>query len=340
VSCIESVVLTSSFGSSLVRTCSNSRGRQRVVEQCAAVRHSGAQRRRLEVQNLSAKVCGKQFIEINMTENVRTKSLRRKNRSRSETETETGARDLPSVADMSSPSSVRSVKPQPSYSSVESDSDSSHVVSFPKLSPSTRREKKKSSSDFDKLSSLITGQFAAVGGQIGEVTNQIGEVKAEVTSQINEVKAEVNQQFSKVKSDMKSQINIVVTKVDRQLNEMHDELATQIVETQSEVRQEVDRVRLQVNYYVDNVSQHVDEVRQEMSNNFDVVLGQVGSLCSRLQKLESEPSAAGEGPVVVQSNGRLSPPRVVTSCPVAASPVVNRRHEHYPSVESNVGVTR
>jgi hypothetical protein len=149
---------------------------------CSRVRHSGAQRRRLEVQNLSAKVCEKQFIEINMTENVRTKSLRRKNRSRSETEA--GAGDLPSVADMSSPSSVRSVKPQPSYSSVESDSDSSHVVSFPKLSPSTRKEKKKSSSDFDKLSSLITGQFAAVGGQIGQVTNQIGEV----TNQIGEVK--------------------------------------------------------------------------------------------------------------------------------------------------------
>jgi archaellum component FlaC len=338
-------VLASNSGSSLVRTCSNSRGRQRAVEQCAAVRHSGAQRRRLEVQNLSAKVCEKQFIEINMTENVRTKSLRRKNRSRSETEA--GAGDLPSVADMSSPSSVRSVKPQPSYSSVESDSDSSHVVSFPKLSPSTRKEKKKSSSDFDKLSSLITGQFAAVGGQIGEVktevTNQIDEVTnriGEVTNRINEVKAEVNQQFSKVKSDMKSQINSVVTKVDRQLNEMHDELATQIVETQSEVRQEVDRVRQQVNYYVDNVSQHVDEVRQEMSNNFDVVLGQVGSLCSRLQKLESEPSAAGEGPVVVQSNGRLSPPQVVTSRPAAASPVVNRHHEHYPPVESNVGVTR
>jgi hypothetical protein len=159
-------VLASNSGSSLVRTCSNSRGRQRAVEQ-RAVRHSGAQRRRLEVQNLSAKVCEKQFIEINMTENVRTKSLRRKNRSRSETEA--GAGDLPSVADMSSPSSVRSVKPQPSYSSVESDSDSSHVVSFPKLSPSTRKEKKKSSSDFDKLSSLITGQFAVVGGQIGEV---------------------------------------------------------------------------------------------------------------------------------------------------------------------------
>jgi gas vesicle protein len=163
-----------------------------------------------------------------MAENVRTKSLRRKNRSRSETEA--GAGDLPSVADMSSPSSVRSVKPQPSYSSVESDSDSSHVVSFPKLSPSTRKEKKKSSSDFDKLSSLITGQFAVVGGQIGEVktevTNQIDEVRTEVTNRIGEVKAEVNQQFSKVKSDMKSQINSVVTKVDRQLNEMHDELAT------------------------------------------------------------------------------------------------------------------
>jgi hypothetical protein len=102
----------------------------------------------------------------------------------------------------------------------------------------------------------------------------------------------------------------------------------------------VDRVRQQVNYYVDNVSQHVDEVRQEMSNNFDVVLGQVGSLCSRLQKLESEPSAAGEGPVVVQLNGRLSPPRVVTNRPADASPVVNRHHEHYPPVESNVGVTR
>jgi hypothetical protein len=179
-------------------------------------------------QNLSAKVCGKQFIEINMTENVRTKSLRKRNRSRSETEAVAG--DLPSVVDMSSPSSIRSVKPLPSYSSVEWDSDSSHVVSFPKLPSSTRKEKKKSSSDFDKLSSLITGQFAAVGGQIGEVTCQIGEVKTEVTNQIgevtnriNEVKVEVNQQFSKVKSDMTSQINSVATKVDRQLNEMHDE---------------------------------------------------------------------------------------------------------------------
>jgi hypothetical protein len=92
---------------------------------------------------LSTEVCEEQFIESNMTENVRTKSLRMKNRSRSETEAV--AEDLPSVADMSSPSSIRSVKPLPSYSSVESDSDSSHVVSFPKLSPSARKEKKKSS---------------------------------------------------------------------------------------------------------------------------------------------------------------------------------------------------
>jgi hypothetical protein len=140
-----------------------------------------------------------------------------------------------------------------------------------------------------------------------------------------------------VKSDMKSQINSVAT---HQLNEMHDELATQIVETQSEVCQEVDCVRQQVIYYVENVSLHVDEVRQEMSNNFDVILGQVSSICSRLQKLENERLAAGEGPVVVQSNGRLSPLQVVTSHPAAVSPVVNRHHEHYPPVESNADVTR
>ena len=271
-----------------------------------------------------------------MTENVRTKPLNRKNRSRSETEAASG--EPPSVVGMSSSSSVRRVKPLPSYSSVESDSDSSHVVSFPKSSSSARKQE--NSSDFDKLSNLITGQFAVVGGQIGEVKTEvahqigevkteIGEVKTEVANRIDAVKTEVNQPFSKVKSEMKSQINSVATKVDRQLNEMHDELATQIVETQSEVRQEVDRVRQQVNDYVENVSLHVDEVRQEMSNNFDVVLGQVGSICSRLRKLENEPSAGGEGRVVVQSNGRLSPPRVVTSRPAAASPVVNRHLEHY-----------
>ena len=108
-----------------------------------------------------------------MTENVRTKPLNRKNRSRSETEATAG--DPPSVVGMSSSSSVRRVKPLPSYSSVESDSDSSHVVSFPKSSSSAR--KKEDSSDFDKLSNLIIGQFAVVGGQIGEVTHQIGTVK-------------------------------------------------------------------------------------------------------------------------------------------------------------------